>query len=103
MNKEIDYLKEHLYEIYQYKKSMKDLTYDMDIEHLLRTCKALDYSQKEIERLNNILNKLEKELKEDYKIWMCNSRSNGRSVQFGIDVCKTHFYNRLQELKGSDK
>lgn len=58
---------------------------------------------KEIERLNNIINELEKELKEDYKIWMCNSRSNGKSVKFGIDVCKTHFYNRLQELKGVDK
>ena len=57
----------------------------------------------EINRLNNIINELEKELKEDYKIWMCNSRSNGKSVKFGIDVCKTHFYNRLQELKGSDK
>ena len=51
MNKEIEYLKEHLYEIYKYKKSMKDLTYDMDLEHLSRTCKALDYQQKEIERL----------------------------------------------------
>ena len=58
---------------------------------------------KEIERLNNIINQLEKELKDDYKIWMCNSRSNGKSVKFGIDVCKMHFYNRLQELKGSDK
>jgi redox-regulated HSP33 family molecular chaperone len=58
VNKEIDYLKEHLYEIYKYKKSMKDLTYDMDLEHLLRTCKALDYSQKEINRLNNIINEL---------------------------------------------
>ena len=57
----------------------------------------------EIERLNNIINELEKELKEDYKIWMCNSRSNGKSVEFGIEVCKTHFYNRLQELKDSDK
>ena len=56
----------------------------------------------EIERLNNIINQLEKELKDDYKIWMCNSRSNGKSVKFGIDVCKMYFYNRLQELKGSD-
>lgn len=55
---------------------------------------------KENVRLNNIINELEKELKEDYKIWMCNSRSSGKSVKFGIDVCKTHFYNRLQKLKG---
>lgn len=57
----------------------------------------------EIERLNNIIDELEKELREDYKIWMCDSRSNGKSVKFGIDVCKIHFYNRLQELKGSDE
>lgn len=57
---------------------------------------------KENKRLNNIINELEKELKEDYKTWICNSRSNGKSVKFGIDVCKTHFYNKLQELKGSE-
>ena len=64
---------------------------------------TIENTLKEIERLNNIINQLEKELKDDYKIWMCNSRSNGKSVKFGIDVCKMHFYNRLQELKGSDK
>lgn len=67
MNKEVKYLKEHLYDIYKYKKSMEDLTYDMDIEHLLRTCKALDYQQKEIERLNNIINKIEEYLLEQTK------------------------------------
>ena len=56
--------------------------------------------QAEINRLNNIINELEKELKEDYD-WICNSRSNGKSVQFGIDVCKRHFYDVLQVLKGS--
>ena len=74
--------------------------YDRNVEQLLLDkCKA----ELEVERLNNIINQLEKELKDDYKIWMCNSRSNGKSVKFGIDVCKMHFYNRLQELKGSDK
>lgn len=62
MNKEIEYLKGHLYEIYKYKKSMKDLTYDMDLEHLLRTCKVLDYSQKEIERLNEKIDALKIEI-----------------------------------------
>jgi hypothetical protein len=51
MNKEINYLKEHLYEIYKYKKSQKDLTYDMDLELLLRTCKALDFIQQENQQL----------------------------------------------------
>ena len=65
-----------------------------------RVVEIIKEKDKEIERLNNIINELEKELREDYKIWMCKARENGRSVQFGIDVCKTHFYNRLQELKG---
>ena len=80
---------------------MKKLIYsqeDLDLVLSLET----EEKDKEIERLNNIINKLEKELREDYKVWLCNSRSNGKSVKFGIDVCKTHFYNRLQELKGSD-
>ena len=58
MNEEVNYLKEHLYEIYQYKKSMKDLTYDMDLEHLLRTCKALDYLQKENKKQKEVLDKI---------------------------------------------
>ena len=61
MNKEVEYLKEHLFEIYKYKKSMKDLTYDMNIELLSRTCKALDYSQQEIEKLKKENEKLRKE------------------------------------------
>ncbi len=51
MNKEINYLKEHLYEIYKYKASQKDLTYDMNLELLLRTCKALEFIQKENQQL----------------------------------------------------
>ncbi len=92
MNKEIEYLKEHLYEIYKYKKSMQNLTYDIDIEHLLRTCKALDYSQKEIERLNNIINELEKWLKEEYEATVFDYHN---AIEDVID--------KLIELKGSDK
>lgn len=63
MNKEINYLKEHLYEIYKYKKSQKDLTYDMDLELLLRTCKALDFKQKENIQLQSNWNSLREWLK----------------------------------------
>ena len=60
MNKEIDYLKEHLYEIYKYKKSMKDLTYDMPLELLSRCCIAFDYLQQELQRKDNNWNELKK-------------------------------------------
>jgi hypothetical protein len=94
MNKEVEYLKEHLYEIYKSKKSMKDLTYDMDIEHLLRACKALDYSQKEIERLNNIINELEKDIRNLYTYGIKNNAEQ-----------RDYLLNRLEglkEFKGSD-
>ena len=94
MNKEIEYLKEHLFEIYKYKKSMKDLTYDMDIEHLLRTCKALDYSQKEIERLNNIIDGLEKYLKKQMEYYKLDT---DYYVEYKLTL------DKLNELKGSDK
>ena len=108
MNKEIEYLKEHLYEIYKYKKSKKDLTYDMDIEHLLRTCKALDYSQKEIERLNNIINELEKYCIEEIEDYSKEIKSqyitdNTRGQYEGEKVCFEDILGRLQELKGSNK
>lgn len=100
MNKEVEYLKEHLYEIYKYKKSMKDLTYDMDIEHLLRTCKALDYSQKEIERLNNII--------DEFEDWLGKQRIRNcewdnfviKDTRLGIPI--TYLLNKLKELKDSD-
>ena len=91
MNKEIDYLKEHLYEIYKYKKSMKDLTYDIDLEHLLRTCKALDYSQKEINRLNNIIDETTKYVK--------SLSSSGRGCDIYDDIKK----EILNKLKGDNK
>ena len=90
MNKEIDYLKEHLYEIYKYKKSMKDLTYDMDLEHLLRTCKALDYSQKENDRLNNIIDELSKWL-------IVKSNDNYKYTEYD------EVLNKLNELRGDNK
>lgn len=72
-------------------------------EHYRIACEYNEIADKKIEELNNIINKLEEELRNDYTIWMCGARQNGKSVKFGIDVCKTHFYNRLQELRGSDK
>ena len=96
-NKEIKELKEE-------NNFLKLNNPQMNLEHfrvVKENKRKIDNLRLVNKRLNNIINKLEKELKEDYKIWMCNSRSNGKSVKFGIDVCKTHFYNRLQELKGS--
>ena len=48
---------------------------------------------KEIERLNNIINELEKWLEEQIKI------SQAHDNQLGVNVCNT-FKNKLNELKG---
>ena len=89
---------------------MKDLTYDMDIEHLLRTCKALDYSQKEIERLNNIINELEKWLLEESKKkqkWYNEQLSTNDKRYYEENYLTSLtminvFFDKLQELKGSE-
>lgn len=58
MKNEVKYLREHLREIYQYKSSMADLTYDMPLELLSRCCIAFDYLQQELQRKDNIINEL---------------------------------------------
>lgn len=68
MKNEVKYLREYLREIYQYKSSMADLTYDMSLELLSRCCIAFDYLQKELQRKDNIINELKKIFdKEDYQ------------------------------------
>ena len=65
--------------------------------------KKLDEKDKEIERLNNILNELEKDL---YKIRELtfnkyNSNEWNNCLSFNNDILPV--INRLKELKGSDK
>ena len=93
MNKEINYLKEHLYEIYKYKKSQKDLTYDMDLELLLRTCKALDFKQKENIQLQSNWNSLREFVEELY---------NNEDGSWA--VCGARYVlDKMNELEGKDK
>lgn len=67
----------------------KEPTYrDGYIRGIYRAKNIIDSKQKEIERLNNIINELEKWLKE---------RSGDVSFAYH------HTLNKLQELKGSDK
>lgn len=74
-----------------------------DIEQLLtpQDCRRLSY---EIERLNNIINELEKWLEEriekhteDYLDWKYD-----RNVYLAVDEKLQDVFDKLQELKGSD-
>ena len=58
---------------------------------------------KEIERLNNIINELEKELNKDFNTYMTGNRQNGKIYKAGANNYRMHIYLRLKELKGSDK
>lgn len=93
MIKEINYLKEHLYEIYKYKKSQKDLTYDMDLELLLRTCKALDFIQRENNQLQSNWNSLRDELKQAYREIFEHELVNDRELINNI-------LDKMNELEG---
>ena len=70
---------------------------------LANLSKQIDEKDKEIERLNNILNELEKDL---YKIRELtfnkyNSNEWNNCLSFNNDILPV--INRLKELKGSDK
>jgi len=56
--------------------------------------------KKEIERLNNIINKLEKMMKNDLE-YACSINENGL-FNGTIDMLEVYL-NKLYELKGSDK
>lgn len=61
INKEINWLKEHLYDIYKYEKSFgqdSKLTYDLDIELLNKICRSLSYLQLENKQLNKIIEEI---------------------------------------------
>ena len=61
--------------------------------------------QKEIERLNNIINELEKELNKDYTTFLqkdTTMRETGKTYKAGANNYRMHIYLKLQELKGSD-
>ena len=60
--KYIKELREHLFEIYKYRRNDRTLTYNMSIELLSRTCTTLDYLQQENERLNNIIKEVRNQL-----------------------------------------
>ena len=57
----------------------------------------------EIERLNNIINELEKELNKDYDTYVCKNKQYGKTYQVGANTYREHILYKLQELKGSDK
>ena len=59
--------------------------------------------KEEIERLNNIINELEKELNKDFNTYMTRNRQNGKIYKAGADNYRMHIYLKLQELKGEDK
>ena len=96
MNKMYEYLEEHAY-ISKNKKS----NYQFELTRERAECIANKYNNlceeqdKEIERLNNIINELEKWLEEDLKQVY---RDAGHRHNLILEVL-----DKLQELKGSDK
>ena len=68
---------------------VKEATTNEIVEKLIEH----DERGKEIERLNNIINELQKWLEEQIKI------SQAHDNKLGVNVCNT-FKNKLNELKG---
>lgn len=54
---------------------------------------------KEVFEINSLSNIEEKELNQEYLVCQCNNRSYGKTIKYGIDVAREHYYKRLQKLK----
>ena len=67
---------------------------------LQEVAKFIDYQDKEIKRLNNIITELEKIIEEDSE-WIYNDPLEIRENFKVID--SEYLLNKLKELKGSDK
>lgn len=101
MKDEVKYLREHLRDIYQYKSSMADLTYDMPLQLLSRCCIAFDYLQQELQRKDNIINVIKEELSKDFYTYVCVNKSYGKTFKAGVEVYKQHLLYKIKELENS--
>lgn len=54
---------------------------------------------KEIDRLNNVINELEKELNKDYETYICKNKSYGKTFKAGANIYREHILHKLKELK----
>ena len=80
---------------------------EISIKDIPETTEALQEAEKEIERLNNIINELEKDM-----IFDMNDYGKDLDIQTGNIYIEYHrgycqngkdYYDKLQDLKGSDK
>ena len=94
MNKEEQTVKEIFETLIKY----VNLTPDA-IDDLYYLQGYIEEKEKEIERLNNIINELEKESYLGRK----ENEDKGNDYQNGLAVAYNYIYNKIQKLKGSDK
>ena len=76
---------------------------NMNIYDIPIVVEQLEKANKETERLNNIINELEKELDKEYNTYITNNVIYGKTFKAGANVFREHIKYKLQELKGSDK
>lgn len=82
---------------------ISDKYYNKLKQKLLKTKLQNEEYKKEIQRLNNIINELEKELKEgSFDVYFC-STSSQKTFKSNEIIIKAMILDKLKELKGSDK
>ena len=59
---------------------------------------TIEEYKKEISRLNNIIEELEKELRKDMEVYIC-GRSNAKTFRFVEKMVKAYYLDKLKELK----
>ncbi len=71
----------------------------IDTETWNKVISSIDVKDKEIDRLNNVINELEKELNKDYETYICKNKSYGKTFKAGANIYREHILHKLKELK----
>lgn len=73
------------------------------ISELEEKIEYLEYLKNENERLNNIIDELEKYLTRfDFEVYTCKGRQNGKSIELGARLNNDMILDKLKELKESE-
>ncbi len=82
---------------------LERISYDDLLKLSIEQRTQLFVKDKEIERLNYIINEIEKELDKGFEVYICNGRKAGKSIELGYKICQKELLNKLKEFKGVDK
>lgn len=73
------------------------------IDNYEQVLQNIEILQQELQRKDNIINGIKKELNKNYNTYVCKNKSYGKTFKSGAEVYKEHLLYKLNELEGENK